>query len=258
MYRFTWAILTLLLSIAFHAEAMTEDTFDVLQTGTQTYTNVTVTTKAKNYIFVLHSTGMANIKLSELTEEQRVKLGYPAELDDGKRGFAKAWKKKGLAKMQLPQVQEAEKRLKQQFDEIYGPIVSRISCLSPTATYAGVAVLVFVFLFFSYCGHLICVKAGAPSGLLIWLPLFQVIPLLRAARMSAAWFLAYFLILPGLLAQLVWCVKISKARSKGAWTSIFLMLPLTAPLAFLYLAFSGAESPSSSVSNPRLMAFETI
>src|ERR1051325_5010067 len=53
-----------------------EETFPVLTIGTQTYTNVTVTTKAKNYVMLMHSTGLANIKVSELTPALRDKLGY--------------------------------------------------------------------------------------------------------------------------------------------------------------------------------------
>src|SRR3954453_20007153 len=46
--------------------AAEEQTFPLLQIGTRTYTNVTVTTKARKYIFILHSTGMANIRVADL------------------------------------------------------------------------------------------------------------------------------------------------------------------------------------------------
>jgi len=35
-----------------------------------------VTTKAKNYIFIMHSDGMTNFKITELPPELRSKLGY--------------------------------------------------------------------------------------------------------------------------------------------------------------------------------------
>src|SRR5882724_10525625 len=68
--------------------AAIEQTFDVLQIGTHTYRNVTVTTKSKNYIFIMHSTGMENIKLTELPPDILRKLGYSAGLETpaAKRG----------------------------------------------------------------------------------------------------------------------------------------------------------------------------
>jgi len=55
--------------------------------GHHTYRNVTVTTKSKNYIFIMHSTGMENIKLAEVPPDIRTKLGYSAvlEAEPGKR-----------------------------------------------------------------------------------------------------------------------------------------------------------------------------
>src|SRR5437764_15170904 len=60
------------------SSAALEQTFEVLQIGTHTYRNVTVTTKTKNYIFIMHSTGMENIKLTELPPDILTKLGYSA------------------------------------------------------------------------------------------------------------------------------------------------------------------------------------
>ena len=48
-----------------------EEKFKVLQTRTRSYTNVTVTTRADSYIFILHSGGMENVQLSELPPEVR-------------------------------------------------------------------------------------------------------------------------------------------------------------------------------------------
>jgi len=43
--------------------------------GQHTYRNVTVTTKSKNYIFIMHSTGMENIKLAEVPPDIRNETG---------------------------------------------------------------------------------------------------------------------------------------------------------------------------------------
>src|SRR5678816_4794064 len=53
--------------------------FDVLQIGTETLSNVTVTTTNKDYVFLLHSKGMANYKVSNLPPDVLKKLGYFVE-----------------------------------------------------------------------------------------------------------------------------------------------------------------------------------
>src|SRR6266404_710243 len=92
--------------------AAIEQTFEVLRIGTHTYRNVTVTTKSKNYIFIMHSTGMENIKLTELPPDILRKLGYSAGLETpaAKRGptSLSSWMKQALGKVHLPQVKQLE------------------------------------------------------------------------------------------------------------------------------------------------------
>ena len=93
------------------ASAVIEDTFAVLQIGTHTYRNVTVTTKAKNYIFIMHSDGMNNFKISELPPDLRAKLGY-SDAAQSKRGPAALsnWTKETAAKMHFPQLKQLEQQ----------------------------------------------------------------------------------------------------------------------------------------------------
>jgi hypothetical protein len=100
-----------------------------------------------------------------------------------------------------------------------------------------------LYFFTCYCCHLICFKAKSPSSFLVWVPVLQLLPLLRAANMSGWWFLAFFV--PGLniVALVLWSLNIVKARGKHIAWAILLILPVTNLLAFLYLAFSsGADS----------------
>ncbi|HSU56865.1 MAG TPA: hypothetical protein VLT36_22590, partial [Candidatus Dormibacteraeota bacterium] len=53
--RFLCLGLVLILFHPLNSHAQMEETFPVLTIGTQSYTNVTVTTKARKYIFILHS-----------------------------------------------------------------------------------------------------------------------------------------------------------------------------------------------------------
>src|SRR5258707_251791 len=85
----------------------------------------------------------------------------------------------------------------------------------------------------------ICKKAGAQPGIMVWLPVLQLFPLLRAAQMPLWWFLLWFVPGVNLVAQVVWCIKIADARGKSPWVGVLLILPVTNIFTFLYLAFSG-------------------
>ncbi|MEK7785273.1 MAG: hypothetical protein AAB658_07605, partial [Chloroflexota bacterium] len=56
--------------------------------------------------------------------------------------------------------------------------------VNPTMVGLVLGVLFMAYLFICYCLKLICLKTGNDPGILIWLPVIQMIPLLRAAGMS--------------------------------------------------------------------------
>jgi hypothetical protein len=119
------------------------------------------------------------------------------------------------------------------------------------------AIIVLCYLFQCYCFLLICRKAGHPPGLWVWLPVLQWIPLLRAAGMSAWWFVACLLPLVNLVAFIVWSVNIAKARGKSGWVAFFLILPPTSFLTLLYLAFSNGGRAKEESKEPEVMALQT-
>jgi bacteriorhodopsin len=85
----------------------------------------------------------------------------------------------------------------------------------------------------------ICRKTSNRAGLFVWLPGFQMIPLLRAAGMSPWLFL--LLCVPGINAiiTIIWSFRICRVRQKSAFLGVLLLLPVTNVLAFVYLALSG-------------------
>jgi len=95
----------------------------VLQIGAHTYTNVTVTTKAEDYIFILHSSGMVNIKVVDLPPELQESLGYKERAAAAAAAKVKtntspvALAQKTLAKVQTPQVKAAEDRMRTLLEE---------------------------------------------------------------------------------------------------------------------------------------------
>jgi hypothetical protein len=241
-------------SMAATADAL-EQHFDKVQIGTTLYRNVTVTTKNKNYIFILHSAGMTNIKVSDLPPELLVELGYdnPAA-SQVKTNTTAAWARQILSKMEVPQVQQLKEKAGGWL-HLQQPNL-RLPQLSQQALMLCGAGLLLFYLFHSFCCMLICKKSGSEPGALIWVPLLQLFPLLKAARMSAWWFLGFLLPGVNLVAQVLWCFKITDARGKGFGVALLLILPISSPFAALYLAFSGGDAPRKSEGRVEIMTLE--
>ena len=224
--------------------ATTEETFDVLEIGTHTYKNVTVTTKAKNQIFIMHSAGMSTIKVVDLPPELLTKLGYGAASDavkaKGSRSTLSTFTKQTFTKMKAPQMKDLQKQWHSS-----APAGLATVDLTPNLLMAAGVALVLLYLLMCYCSMLICRKSGHPPGALVWIPVLQLIPLLRAAQMSPAWILAFFVPVLNVVAQIIWSFSISKARGKSAWVGFFLVLPVTSFIAYLYLALSDQAPPKA-------------
>jgi hypothetical protein len=215
------------------AAPLVDQTFPLLKTKTATYTNVTVTTRAESYVFIVFDGGMASIKVSNLSLEAQRALGYiPAEPDPAieKPGpTVVAARQSIVANIPIPAQMESLKQWQSKLQDL--KITSEV-------VYTVLAIVLLVYLAFCYCCSQICIKAGSPGGALVWIPVLQLLPLVRAAGMSDWWFLG--LLIPGLniLGQILWCINIVKARGKSVWVTILLLLPVTSFFAFLYLAFS--------------------
>ena len=247
------------------AVAATEETFPLLQIGTHVYKNVTVTSKAKDYIFILYEGGMTSIKTSDLPPDLREKLGYnEAEkaAAAASTNSASAWAKAEVAKLESGKVKDMQKQIVERWkaNQASGKpawgVVATLLPMSMLLTIGGI--LMVTYLFHCLCFMLICRKAGCEPGVLVWLPIVQLIPLLRAAQMPLAWFV--FFLLPGIsiIPLIVWCFKIAEARGKSPLTGLLLLLPITGLFAFLYLAFSsGSARKEAEESEPEIMSLQT-
>ena len=107
----------------------------------------------------------------------------------------------------------------------------------------GLVVLLVVFciclalyLFFCFCSKRICEKCGTTPGILIWIPILNIVPLLAAAGM-ATWMILLFLIpVVGFIVSIIMWAKICAARGKSQLLVIGVIL---LPIVFIpYLAFS--------------------
>jgi hypothetical protein len=228
-----------------------DERFDLLQIGTRTYTNVTVTTKAKDYIFLLHTGGMTSIKTAELPLAIKERLGYA--VPKPATNTAAVWAKRELAKISLlPSKQLVPKPVGKPYWRL-----SAMNLLSSKAVFVVLGIALLIYLLHCYCCILICRKTGNPPGVLVWLPVLQLFPLLRAAGMSGWWFLAYCVPLLNIVAQILLCLNIVKARGHGAWVGALLLLPIINLFAFLYLALSGsAPAEEEAEPEPKIMTLE--
>jgi hypothetical protein len=102
---------------------------------------------------------------------------------------------------------------------------------------------------------MICRKTHSAPGPLVWVPILQLIPLLRAANMPRVWFFAFFVPVLNIVAVIMFSIKIVKSRGKGFWVSILLLLPVTNVIAVLYLAFS--SSAPVEMTHHEVLSLET-
>ncbi len=95
-----------------------------------------------------------------------------------------------------------------------------------------------IFVFFSYCLKLICDKAKVDPGIMIWIPIVQMIPMATVAGINPFLLLLYFVPLVNLVFMFYHWAKVCIAIDKSPWLVIMMIIPVV-NLAFLpLLAFS--------------------
>jgi hypothetical protein len=248
------ALITWILLSPCIAEVKEPDrTVDLLTLETASFTNVTVTHASTSHVFIKHQGGLTSLKISELPLDIQERLGYP--VPKPKTNTVAKWTRSQVSKIRSQDLERVKHDLEAR---VPGARLPRLEKLSPAALATVAAVLLILHLFFSFCCALICRKAGLEPGFLIWMPLFQLLPLVRAANMSPWWVLAWLVPLLNIVAQVLWAFKIAKARQKSVWTAVLLLLPPTSLLAFLYLAFSAGAAKEKPSPGPQLMTLEAI
>jgi hypothetical protein len=213
-----------------------------LKTRTVTFKNVTVMKQSKTDIFISHSQGMGNIKIETIDDDDAMRaLGFKVETKAEKeaKAFASTNSAVAVALSVTKQKLQSLEAAAPAFSKVQSQLQSFVENPPPQKIQMYAAgVLLVVYLFFSFCLKLICLKTGNDPGFAVWLPILQMVPAFRAAQMSCWWMLGMFVPLVNLVGGVIWCFKIAHARGKGAFVGFLLLLPITNLLAFLYLAFS--------------------
>ena len=230
--RAGWASLPLVVLLCLSNRTQAKDEkFDLLRTKTAVYTNVTVTSKTEKDVYILHSAGICNLKVADLSPEALRQLHY---VTDSETSSSQAT----TGAFAISQAASATKELNTQMSAG----VKKMRALGTNVLIVSAVVSLLMYLFVCHCLKLICEKAGTEPGALIWVPLLQILPMLRAAGMSPVWIVAWFVPVLNLIAQIFWCFKITAARQKAVWVAVLLILPFTNLFALLYLAFSDGDS----------------
>jgi hypothetical protein len=241
-----FALATLTTTTGRAAEARPEF-YPTLKVGSITYTNVKVMNKAKYDLFVQHAGGMASIKVKELDKSTQLQLGYTLVEPPSTNAPARV----------VPTFQNIE--IDPAYEERYEWIVwesqELLNQFKPEVVYGAMGALFLVYLFYCYCCRLICRKVGQKAVALVWLPLFKIIPLLRAAGMNRGWFLTIVIPPVFVIVFIVWCFKITRARGKSAFVGLLLLLPVLNVIAFLYLALSDTVSAAQEAALSRMDPF---
>ena len=95
-----------------------------------------------------------------------------------------------------------------------------------------------LYLFYSFCCKRICEKVGQTPGIIIWIPIAQLVPLLQVAGMQVWMIVLMFIPLVNIVVGIMMWAKICAARGKSPWLVILVFIPIV-NLAFIpYLAFS--------------------
>lgn len=258
--RLVWLALAVWLVLPPKTMGAAEEKLDVLRTKTGVYLNVTVMTKTTNYLFIVHSRGMTSLRVEDLLPETQHRLGLaPTNSATGPTNTTSKWATQEVAGISMPRIKALGKQAEQKWRAQPVAKVSAKDLLRSKLIYPLLGVMLLIYLFGCYCNGLICRKAGYPPGVLIWVPVLEWIPRLRAAGMSAWWFLALFVPVFNLVALILWPLRIAKARGKSIWVGVLLLLPITNLFAYLYLAFAdGIPGEEDGGPGPKAMSLQIV
>jgi len=92
--------------------------------------------------------------------------------------------------------------------------------------------------FMSYCVKRICEKCGHEPGILIWIPIANLIPQLTAAKLPTWMIILFFIPLVNLAAFVMLFWKLCEARGKAGPLGLLMLVPVANLGLVLYLAFA--------------------
>lgn len=116
-----------------------------------------------------------------------------------------------------------------------------------TAAAAGIGIVALLFIltlslafyvFFCFCLKRICEKCGHEPGILIWIPIANLIPQLTAAKLPIWMIVLFFIPLVNIGAFVFMFWKLCEARGKAGPLGLLMLVPLANIGLLCYLAFA--------------------
>jgi hypothetical protein len=239
------------------AASLVNATFETLTIGGHTLHRATVFERTADMVYLKHDGGLLGTRVAELDGTTRRLLGYDVPADaivaDRSARFGRGnWEAQAE---EMTAAMGGWANLGPAMEEVWGVGLGRwvLSMM--------IVVGLVVHLVISGLLRMICHKAGSAPGLMIWLPVLQVFPLLKAAGMSRRWPFAIVILsllgillagssfelallislcssLLGLGLGIAWSIKICLARGKSPIWAVALLLPGLNFVGLVYLAAS--------------------
>lgn len=107
-------------------------------------------------------------------------------------------------------------------------------CLGSTV---GLILALIFYVFFCICAKRICLKAGVDPGVLIWIPIAQLIPMFKAAKLNPLYIIGFFIPLLNIVVAVMLWWKLSEALNKPGWLGLLMLIPIVNIGLIVYLAF---------------------
>ena len=95
-----------------------------------------------------------------------------------------------------------------------------------------------IYVFCCFCFKRICEKAGHEPGILIWIPIANLVPLLTAAKLPIWLIVLFFIPFVNIVAIVFLYWKLCEARSKPGALGLLILVPVANLGLILYLAFA--------------------
>ena len=110
--------------------------------------------------------------------------------------------------------------------------------LGIAAMMAIFAISLTVYVFFCFCMKRICQKAGHEPGMLIWIPIVQLVPQLEAAKLPVWMIILCLIPFVNIFAFVYLWVKLCMARGKPGPLGLLILVPGANLGLICYLAFA--------------------
>lgn len=95
-----------------------------------------------------------------------------------------------------------------------------------------------VYLFVCFMLYTIAVKTGAPDRWMAFIPILQMVLMLKVGGKPIWWIVLFFVPIANIVVQILMWMAVAEARGKPNWVGILVIVPCGALFVPAYLAFS--------------------